>query len=289
MAKPPVAKPATKEVAAKVVEAEPTFESINTKSYNDIRKELKKRGISCVGKKTELVERLLNAMKKERAREETLRKKEALGMAWNRAKEENKEDGTTEKVVEAEDVVMEEAVDETSVESVKENKATIAILAEKETSAIKAIDTKPSTAPKSALKPSKYALAKARAASPARAPSPAKFKLATKPEHKKASPAMEPRKLPPKEKISSESESSNSSTSMVSKASSAKPTSVAMQTTPSLKAASDTNTSATKGESKSIQLSETKKKMSAMKENRATKLAELREKVSGCKILSTLD
>ena len=248
------------------VGSEPSIDTINTMSYNDIRKELKLRGISCAGKKTELVERLLNAIKKEKAREETLRKKEMLKMTKS-----SEMDTTSEKKVE--DVVMDDATikAEDEVQVVKDTTIKIQV---DETTTVQIMEkpvSKPSPAPKSALKPSKYAMALAAKAS-ARAASPAKkFKPAPKPE---LPMVQESPKLPPEEttKISSGSESSNSNLSMT-KSSVVKPTSSTTQTTPSFKSTTG------KGGEKSAKAEEKKKNVSALKESRAAKMAEMRERV----------
>jgi hypothetical protein len=262
--------------------AESISKDVNSLSYNDIRKQLKDRSISCVGKKPELVERLVNAKMKELMREETKRKKEILFGKENASNgsKETKNEGQKESVVaagvnmEKESVVPSQKVDDVEMKDVAEKEAPV----DQKATITAASPAAAKPAPKSALKPSKFALAKAKAASPA------KFKLA------KFSKDKEPtvdKELPinttilPKEKISSGSESSksNSSASGVSKSSCVSGGSNAsnpavMQTTPSFKTAP-----LAKGDS-GVKALEKKKDIMASKESRAAKIAEMRERVS---------
>lgn len=294
--KPPAVKPPTDAVKPLAKPASTTHESIvesvNKMAYNDIRRELKERSLGCVGKKPELVDRLVNARMKDVTREEVTRKKEMLGMSPKKGEESAKRDdvgGTKEAVAAKEKAV---AVNEKEVVAATKDPVTEvedvdmddAENTAPKTDEVTTVEQKPAAkaTPKSALKPSKFALAKARAASPVRAASPAKFNLSAKADlSKKPAPVKEPdvakdtTKLPPKDncKISSGSDSSNSKSSKASatsKASIAKFTPI--QTTPSFKTGTGT-TSATK-------LSERKKELSMNKAIRTAKIAEMRERVS---------
>jgi hypothetical protein len=244
--KPPAAKTAIQPSAAtsNSSPAEPSLD-VNGMSYNDIRKELKQRGISAVGKKTELADKLVNAMKKEKMREETIKKKEALGLMSDKR----------------DDVVMEDVEEKKEV-------AKEATIDRGENGVAKAIVSKPSPAPKSALKPSKFAMKVA---------SPSIAKIAPKP---KDEPVKDPSKSPAKAeatKLSSGSESSNSNSSASKASAASKPTSFAVQTTPSFKSVAESKTGR---DTSAVILAEKKQQLSASHEARKAKIAEMREKVS---------
>ena len=248
-----------------------------------------------MGKKTELIDRLVNAMKKDKTMETTVNTKEALGSAKTDViMEDAEEEGEKEKANKADKMANKENA-KVVVEKVKPSPARNAI-------------SKPSPV-RSALKPSKFGYKTT--ACPAvtqvaathevmrEAPTVTKPLLKAK-ETTTAQPKLQSVKeptpkdatnLPPKESIpcsktSSESESSKSNASFTAPVA-LKPTSVVMQTTPRFKSASNVNSAAKSATGNSaVKLSETKKHLSAIKENRAAKLAEMRERVSKLRFIS---
>ncbi|KAL3795322.1 hypothetical protein HJC23_009495 [Cyclotella cryptica] len=240
----------------------------STMNYNDIRRELKKRGIPSNGKKIELSERLRHALvlEEDKARREkaTKKKEEEPRTGWEQAvvadgaqNSETVKDSTMNKV----EVVADSA----------ENKGDSKI------DAVKTIVSKQPPAPRSALKPSKYARADLSNA-PAVKSSPYVPTSISKPDQTvNGTATSEPPKatmLP--SKISSGSDdSSNSNTSKVSAA--FKPTTSSTQSTPSLKSTA-ANGSSIGGSSSAVKLLEKKKAIAETKEARMAKYAEMREK-----------
>ena len=282
----------TTKTASPTAAAAPSNEPIDVSSmpYNDIRRELKKRGIPSNGKKVDLVEALQKVMENERERrEETARKKEKLRLGG-----EAKIEDVIMEEPEDEECVGKEATTEIEGEGVGDGKSIMGKASPDPKSATTKIDgegggksilakaspapkgatiAKSSPAPKSALKPSKYA-AKALVQSTTSAPSASS----------KTDQIAKEAKLVSTSKISSESNDSSKSTSSASNLSKAsavsKATSSSMQSTPSFKS----TTSGSSGSSSAVKIAQEKKKIAENNAARSAKYAEMKAKV--CPYLS---
>ncbi|KAL7516723.1 hypothetical protein ACHAWX_001708 [Stephanocyclus meneghinianus] len=251
-------------------------------NYNDIRRELKKRGIPSNGKKIELSERLRHALVLEEdkaRREKTIKKKEApITGSQQVVVDGGAKNGET--VTDSIINEVEEIVD--SAEGKRDGKTDAPTTTIEETDPMKTVKTvvsKQTPVPRSALKPSKYARAdfsnvSAINSSPYVSTSISKLDQTA---NVATTSVLSKDALLPCKISSGSNDSSNSDSSNVSAAS--KPTTSSSQSTPSVKSTT-VNGSSIGGSYSAVKLLEKKKAIAETKEARMAKYAEMREKVS---------
>lgn len=251
-------------------------------NYNDIRRELKKRGIPSNGKKIELSERLRHALVLEEdkaRREKTIKKKEALITGSQQVVVDggakNGETVTDSIINEVEEIVD-------SAEGKRDGKTDAPTTTIEETDPMKTVKTvvsKQTPVPRSALKPSKYARADfsnvpAINSSPYVSSSLSKLDQTA---NVATTSVLSKDALLSCKFSSGSNDSSNSDSSNVSAAS--KPATSSSQSTPSVKSTT-VNGSSIGGSYSAVKLLEKKKAIAETKEARMAKYAEMREKVS---------